>query len=165
MSETLVLGDFLPYLLNRAGVQTGQVFSLSLAEFGLALPEWRILIALWQAEEQRLTDLSETIAVDYSTLSRQVAGLEKTGLAARKRSKTDARAVAIALTAKGRKLTEKLIPIAREHEAAAVEGLTSQELQALQHCLKRIFENLKSYERHLTGDAAQRKTRTSNSGR
>ena len=157
MPETLILGEFLPYLLNRAGVQTGQIFSLSLKEHGLALPEWRILIALWQAEEQRLTDLSETIGVDYSTLSRQIAGLEKAGLAVRKKSKSDARAVAIALTAKGRKLTGKIIPIARTHEAVAVRGLTSEDLQTLQHCLNLIFENLKTYERQLTSDDAPRK--------
>jgi MarR family transcriptional regulator, organic hydroperoxide resistance regulator len=163
MSETLILGEFLPYLLNRAGVQTGQIFTLSLTEFGLTLPEWRILIALWQAEEQRLTDLSSTIAVDYSTLSRQVAGLEKAGLAVRKRSTSDARAVAIALTAKGKKLTARIIPIARAHEAAAVIGLTREELRTLQHCLKLIFDNLKAYELHLTSDVAQRKTRAGSS--
>jgi DNA-binding MarR family transcriptional regulator len=163
MSETLILGDFLPYLLNRAGVQTGQIFGLSLKEFGLTLPEWRILIALWQAEEQRLTDLSETVGVDYSTLSRQIAGLEKAGLAVRKRSRNDARAVAIALTPKGQKLTARIIPIARTHAAVAVRGLTNEELRTLQQCLKLIFANLKAYQKEMESETEPRKVR--NSGR
>jgi DNA-binding MarR family transcriptional regulator len=161
MSETLILGDFLPYLLNRAGVQTGHIFSLSLKEFGLTLPEWRILIALWQAEEQRLIDLAETVGVDYSTLSRQIAGLEKAGLAIRKRSRNDARAVAIALTSKGQKLTARLIPIARTHAAVAVKGLSPEELRALQHSLKLIFENLQAYEKELTCEIEPRTARSS----
>lgn len=165
MAETLVLRDFLPYLLNRAGVQTGQIFSLSLKKFGLTLPEWRILIALWRVDEQRLTDLSERIGVDYSTLSRQISGLEKSGLVVRRRSKADARAAAIVLTAKGQRLTARIIPIARTHESVAVTGLTKEELQILERCLKLIFKNLQDYEQDLAGDIAPRKLRAARSSK
>jgi DNA-binding MarR family transcriptional regulator len=146
MPEQLALESFLPYLLNRAGVQTGQIFSLALKKFRLTLPEWRILIALWQSNDQRLRDLAETTVVDHSTLSRQIAALERAGLVARMRSKSDARALCIALTPKGKKLTARIIPIARAHEAAATKGLTEQQLLNLEHCLKLIYENLKAFE-------------------
>lgn len=150
MAEELSLPDFLPYLLNRAGVQTGQNFSLALKKFRLTLPEWRILIALWQSDNQRLRDLVETTTVDHSTLSRQIASLEKAGLVARKRSASDARALSLVVTAKGRKLTARIIPIARAHEAAATEGLTDEQLETLRFCLKLIYKNLKGFEH---GDA------------
>lgn len=149
MSEALILDSFLPHLLNKAGVQTGQTFGLSLKEFGLTLPDWRILIALWEVEEQRLIDLSEATVVDYSTLSRQIASLQKSGLVVRKRSKNDARAISIVLTTKGRRLTAQIIPIARAHEAAAVQGLSSKQLDTLAQCLREIFSNLKAYEEKL----------------
>jgi DNA-binding MarR family transcriptional regulator len=146
MPEQLVLSNFLPHLLNRAGVKTGQIFSLALKEFRLTLPDWRILIALWQNDNQRLRDLAETTVVDHSTLSRQIAALEKAGLVVRKRSRSDARALCIALTAKGKKLTAKIIPIARAHGTAAIKGLTDEQLLTLEQCLKLIFENLKTFE-------------------
>jgi DNA-binding MarR family transcriptional regulator len=119
MPEQLILTKFLPYLLNRAGVQTEQMFSLALKGFGLTLPEWRILIVLWQGEDRRLRDLAETTIVDESTLSRQIAALEQADLVVRRRSKTDGRALCIALTPKGKKLTARIIPIAQAHAAAA----------------------------------------------
>jgi DNA-binding MarR family transcriptional regulator len=144
--EKLVLGRFLPYLLNRAGAQTAQVFGTVLKEFGLTLPEWRILIALWQNEDRRLRDLSEITVVDHSTLSRQISNLERANLVTRGRSKDDGRALRIALTAKGKKITSTLIPIARAQAAAAIQGLTKQQLATLEECLMRIFENLRTFE-------------------
>jgi MarR family transcriptional regulator, organic hydroperoxide resistance regulator len=147
--EQLLLAKFLPYLLNRAGVQTGQIFSLALKEFGLTLADWRILIALWQREDQRLRDLVETTVVDHSTLSRQIVALEDAGLLVRRRSKNDGRALCIGLTAKGKKLTARIIPVARQQAAAAIDGLTKPQLQTLEECLNRIFENLQVLEKQV----------------
>ena len=146
MAEQLDLPAFVPYLLNRAGVQTGQNFGAALKQFRLNLQDWRILIALWQNDNQRLRDLAEITIVDHSTLSRQIVALEMANLVVRKRSTSDARALCIALTAKGRNLTAKIIPIARAHEAAAIKGLSTEQLDTLAHCLKLIYKNLKDFE-------------------
>jgi DNA-binding MarR family transcriptional regulator len=146
MATQLDLSTFLPYLLNRAGVQTGLNFSAALKTFRLSLQDWRVLIALWRSEEQRLLDVAEITGVDRSTLSRQIAALAKAGLVARKKSASDGRALCIALTAKGRNLTARIIPIARAHEAAATKGLSAEQLETLTHCLKLIYENLKGFE-------------------
>jgi len=146
MAEQLDLPTFLPYLLNRAGVQTGLNFSAALKKFGLSLQDWRVLIALWHSDEQRLLDVADLIGVDRSTLSRQIAALEKSNLVVRRKSSSDGRALCIVLTKKGRALTAKLIPIARAHAAAATKGLTAEQLETLTYSLKLIYENLKGFE-------------------
>ena len=144
--ERFVLKDFLPYLANRAGVKTGLVFGEDLHAFGVTLAEWRILIALWENENLRLNDVAEIIVADLSTTSRQVRGLEREGLIARARSRTDRRALDLVLTEKGRDLTSRLIPVAQMHERVATRGLTPSDLTVLRHCLQTIYENLISFE-------------------
>jgi DNA-binding MarR family transcriptional regulator len=142
----LHLPTFLPHLLNRAGVQTGVNFSAALKKFRLSLQDWRVLIAIWHSDERRLLDISGLTGVDRSTLSRQIASLEKAGLVVRRKSSDDGRALSIVLTTKGRNLTAKIIPIARAHAAAATKGLDAKQLEALTSYLTLICENLKSFE-------------------
>jgi DNA-binding MarR family transcriptional regulator len=142
----LVLTDFLPYLVNRAGIKTGQSFSQDLHSFGLTLTDWRILIALSQADNQRLLELAEIVVTDVSTLSRQVVALERAGHILRKADRTDGRAVRLALSAKARNLLQKIIPIARMHARVAVRGINAADLATLQRCAAAIYENLEAFD-------------------
>jgi DNA-binding MarR family transcriptional regulator len=143
----LVLGEFLPYLLNRAGVKTGQTFSHDLESFGLILSDWRILIALWQSEHQPLSVIANITVSDLSTMSRQVRALEKAGLIARGRSKSDGRALNLVLTTKGKKMTAQIIPIAKLHESAATQGISEKDLNTVRRCVSQIYQNLVDFDR------------------
>lgn len=143
----LVLGEFLPYLLNRAGVKTGQTFSRDLEAFGLILSDWRILIALWQNENQPLSVIAEITVSDLSTMSRQVRALEKAGLLARHRSKSDGRALNLALTSKGEKMMAQIIPIAKLHESEATQGISEKDLATVRCCVVRIYQNLVAFDK------------------
>jgi len=143
----LVLGEFLPYLLNRTGVKTGQTFSRDLEAFGLILSDWRILIALWQNENQPLSVIAEMTVSDLSTMSRQVRALEKAGLIARQRSKSDGRALNLVLTPKGRKMTAQIIPIAKLHESAATQGISEKDLATVRRSVMQIYQNLVAFDK------------------
>jgi DNA-binding MarR family transcriptional regulator len=145
-SHKLILLDFLPYLLNRAGIKTGQSFAQDLQAFGLTLTDWRILIALSQAENQRLLELAEIVVTDVSTLSRQVAALQRAGLILRKRDRNDGRALRLALSAKARHLLLRTIPIARMHERIAVRGINDEDLATLRRCASIIYHNLEAFD-------------------
>ncbi|TIP81777.1 MAG: MarR family transcriptional regulator, partial [Mesorhizobium sp.] len=58
----------LPYLLNRADVRIGDLFSQRLAEYDLTLPMYRAMAVLRQEGPQRLSDLSAMITVEISTV-------------------------------------------------------------------------------------------------
>ena len=142
----LVLVDFLPYLVNRAGLKTGQSFGQDLQTFGLTLTDWRILIALSQADSHRLLELAEIVVTDVSTLSRQVVALEHSGHILRRRDRTDGRALRLALSAKARHLLQEIIPIASMHERVAVRGISAQDLATLRRCAATIYENLEAFD-------------------
>ena len=144
--QKLVLLDFLPYLINRAGIKTGQSFAQDLQTFGLTLTDWRILIALSQADNQRLLELAEIVVTDVSTLSRQVVALQRAGLILRKRDRNDGRALRLALSAKARNLLLRIIPIARMHQHVAVRGINDQDLATLRRCASIIYHNLEAFD-------------------
>jgi Transcriptional regulators len=113
------LTNSFPYLLNRVGVQMGELFSRRIAGYGVTLPMYRVMAALWETGDQRLGDLAAMTTIEISTLSRLVGEMKRRGLVTRARLKDNGRTVAINLTPKGRTLVEELIPIAIRFEEVA----------------------------------------------
>jgi MarR family transcriptional regulator, organic hydroperoxide resistance regulator len=143
----LDLGNFLPYLVNRVSTAFVADFSENaLARYDLSIAMWRVLAALAYNGEQRLIDLALMTSIDVSTLSRLVTRLLHAGLVSRKRSKTSNREVLIELTAKGRGIVDRLIPIARNLERTAVDGIVPKDLAAIKRSLRRIYENMEKSE-------------------
>jgi DNA-binding MarR family transcriptional regulator len=132
----------LPYLVNRVGVHMVRIFTPELRRFGIGLGMWRVLAALWQAPGTRLIDLAALTCIEVSTLSRTVSALRRRGLVTRTRQGSDARAVRIALSPRGRALTARLIPLALEREAQMAAGLSPGELAELKRLLTRVHGTL-----------------------
>lgn len=136
------LGDYVPYLLSRAGITLSHNFSRELDRFGVTLPMWRVMSALLDEGEQRLGDLARITAIELSTLSRIAAAMEAKGLVTRRRSGQDARAVLIALTSDGHRTSEAIVPHALDYETTAVAGMSDEEVQTLKGLLQRLYGNL-----------------------
>jgi MarR family transcriptional regulator, organic hydroperoxide resistance regulator len=142
-NPSLKLDDFLPYLVNRVGAGLVERFSReALAEGGLTIDMWRVLVRLADSGAQRQIDLASATSIEASTVSRIVTRLVKRGLVTRSRSKTSSREVVIDLAAKGRALVKKLIPVALDLERAAAAGITTAELARLKQILRKIYGNL-----------------------
>ena len=137
----------IPYLLARAGMRMGQAFSKELKPFDLSLTEWRVCVALQHKTHQRLSELASHTATEPSTLSRVVDGLLQRGLLVRDRSGEDARALALNLTAAGRDLTQRVIPLAQLYERVSLAGLTSAQADALRDMLRSIYDNMAVLDR------------------
>jgi DNA-binding MarR family transcriptional regulator len=141
----LDLGEFLPYLVNRAGVIIAEQFGIeTLAPHRLSIVMWRVMAVLASNGSQRQIDLAELTSIDASTLSRMVTRLVRMGLLIRTRSTTSSREVVVTLSARGNALVARLIPQAYEIEAAAAAGLSPDELALVKRCLRRIYGNMKS---------------------
>lgn len=160
MPQQFVLRQFLPYLLNRAGVKIGLSFSRDISPYNITLPMWRVLVALWEGGDQRLLELSALTSIDFSTLSRILVGMEKKGLILRKRSGTDARALSLSLTQHGRTLTEKIIPIACHYERVAVAGLSDSDVRKLKRLLAKLYVNIEKFDA-VHADHEENKNRSS----
>ena len=138
-----------PYLLNRVGALMGELFSLKLEPYGVTLPMYRVLAALRERGDQRLSDLNQMTSIEISTLSRLVGNLKRKGLVTRTRPDTNARTVAINLTAKGRDLVDQLIPLAMHFEEVGVRSFGSAEIQGLKNALTNVYANLCDLKRDL----------------
>lgn len=136
------LGRYLPYLINRAGARLALGFAQEIRRHGIVLQEWRVLAALAAHGRQRLSDLAALTSIDLSTLSRLVARMARAGLVARGRANGDRREIALALTARGKRVTRAIIPVARRYERAALHGFSAADEAALKALLVRVYANL-----------------------
>lgn len=142
MARKLILQEFLPYLLNRAGVRMGLMFSRDVEPLEITLPMWRVMIELWHRGEFRLGELAERTAIDLSTLSRLLVVMQKKGLIIRRRSTLDKRALSLALTPEGLAMSERVAPFAMHYEQIAMKGMSDAEVKMLKRLLQQVFDNL-----------------------
>lgn len=141
------LDSYLPYLLNRAGARIATAFGEEMRPLGASLQIWRVLAALRERDGRRMGDLSQTTSIEVSTLTRLVDNMEKTGLVERRRDGGDARVVALHVTAAGRRLTRRILPIAERYEAVALKGFSGREAELLRKALQRLYRNMDGLER------------------
>jgi DNA-binding MarR family transcriptional regulator len=141
------LDSYLPYLLNRASTRIAASFSDRIRPLGATLQMWRVLAALRDRDGRRMGDLSATTSIEVSTLTRLVDTMEKKCLVARRRDVEDARAIVLHATAGGRRMTERILPIAEHYETAALGGFTALEADKLKAALRRLYANMAALDR------------------
>ena len=140
------LDSYLPYLLNRAGARIAASFSEEVRPLGATLQMWRVLAALREQDGRRMGDLSTTTSIEVSTLTRLIDGMEEKGLVARRRDPEDARAIVLHVTAAGRRLARRILPIAERYEAVALAGFNRAEAETLKAALRRLYSNMEGLD-------------------
>jgi DNA-binding MarR family transcriptional regulator len=140
--QRLDLEQYFPYLVNRVGFALVARYQRSLDPYGLSIEMWRVLAVLSSRGELRQVDIARMTSIDASTLSRLVARIIRLGLVTRARSKSNQREVAVRLSAKGRSVVERLIPIARRLEQEAIAGLTPRQQEEAREVLRTMYANL-----------------------
>ena len=141
----LDLAGYFPYLINRVGAVFVESFtSEALDAEDISIAMWRVLAALSNNGTQRQIDLAQRTSIEVSTLSRIVARLLRRGLITRKRSREDNREFSVTLSASGRKLVRRLIPIARVQEKKAVAKISPRDLETARKVLRAMYGNLAS---------------------
>ncbi len=141
------LAQYLPYLLNRAGARIAAAFNSEMRQIGASLQVWRVLAALREQDGRRMGDLSKTTSIEVSTLTRLVDNMEKDGLVVRRREAGDARAISLHVTPSGRRLTQRILPIAERYETVALKGFSAGEAAVLKKALCRLYDNMDALER------------------
>ena len=116
----------------------------ALDKAGVNIQSWRVLIALYQGGEQTVGDLSELTSINFSTLSRVLDRMEDKNLARRQRGADDARSFTVILTSKGKAVTEKILPYAKDLEVLATSDFTEAELNKLRELLSKLYIGLGS---------------------
>ena len=109
-----------------------------LEPMGLTHPQYLVMLALWESEPLRVSELADRLSLEPATLSPLVKRLEAGGLVARRREPGDERAVAVTLTPAGRALRSQAerIPPA----VVARLGIELPELEELRDRLTSVIE-------------------------
>ena len=112
------LSAFLPYQLAVVSSRISREFSeLYRAEFGLTIPEWRVLAHLAQSDQVSVREIQARVDMDKSKVSRAAARLEAQGLIEKRENLEDRRLLDMRLTTKGRDLIARIVPIADAYQA------------------------------------------------
>lgn len=147
------LSTSMPFLLARLGVRMGALFSQRIAVYDLTLPMYRVLAALSERPDQKLSELSVMTDVELSTMSRLVGTMVTKGLVSRHRQPTNERTVRINLTTRGIDMAALLAKEALHYEDVAVSTLKSAEIERLKMTLNRIYEAVDVLEDELVANA------------
>ncbi|SDL00817.1 DNA-binding transcriptional regulator, MarR family [Nocardioides sp. YR527] len=97
-----------------------------LEPMGLTHPQYLVMLALWEEEPLRVSELSRKVQLDPGTLSPLLKRLEAQDYIRRERNKSDERSLAVVLTERGRALrddAEKIPPAIVERLDMSVEEL------------------------------------------
>ena len=105
---------------------------------GLTHPQYLVMLALWEDEPLRVSELADRLSLEPATLSPLLKRLESAGLVTRRRDPHDERAVAVGLTPAGRRLRARAERIPPAVMARLGIGLT--ELEELRDRLTTVIE-------------------------
>ena len=130
------LGNFLPYLLAvTASAVSDRIAEEYRARFGIRIPEWRVLVVLGDAGAQTQRDLVRATQLDKVAVNRACKALETRGLVQRRANIRDGRSHHVELSAEGRAVHERIMPLALEMERSILGALSEPERQVLERLL------------------------------
>lgn len=138
----LVLEQHLFYLFGQALGRRDRMLRQALKPLGIEVDQWRILASLNAREGCSVTVLAETTAIERTTLTRALARIRARRLVERAPDEFDRRATRLRLSAKGRRLYERALPIVLKQNELAVAGMDAKEVAAFRAQLWRIIHNL-----------------------
>ena len=142
--QALELEKFLPYRLSvLAQLVSESLHALYAAPFGLSVAQWRVMAALGRFAPLTASEVGTRIVMDKVAVSRAVAGLMKRQLVERATDSADRRRASLKLSAKGRAMHARIVPIALDYEARLYKSLSAEERRAFDALSDRLFAHAK----------------------
>lgn len=139
-------------LLHRANQVTHDVFLETLGSDGPTPRQLAVLGAVSRKEGASQTDIVAMTGIDRSTLADVVKRLTQRGLLVRRRTKHDARAYSVRLTADGEAVLARAAPLAQAVEERLLTPLDHErrrelleDLEAVATSVRRPLERTASY--------------------
>ena len=135
------LADFLPYQLSIASnAVSSRIAEQYRRRFALKTTEWRIMAVLGDSGPLTQRDLSQITLMDKVPGNRACKTLEDRGLAARQPNAADGRSHLLELTAEGRAVHSRIMPLALDIERELFSALDENEREQLKSMLLRLRE-------------------------
>jgi MarR family 2-MHQ and catechol resistance regulon transcriptional repressor len=129
-----------------------RVVSARVLEYGLTIPQFGILEALYHVGPLSLGDLADKLLVTGGNVTYVMDRLEDQGLVYRQRSDLDRRVVEARLTDEGKALIERIFPDHARFIGQVVDHLEPEEQRDLRELLKRLGKGLAARSAAASGD-------------
>jgi len=130
------------HLLRRAQQYAHDLYSKEVGGTGPTPRQFEVLHVVAQNAGLSQTDLVRHTGIDRSTLADMIARMMKKGLLSRKRTKEDARANAVSITAAGRKMLSGASSKVVKSDGAVLKVLPKTQQAAFMKALKAYAEAL-----------------------
>jgi DNA-binding MarR family transcriptional regulator len=150
----LLLEEFLPYRLAvLAHAVSRALADVYTQNFGLSIPEWRILANLGRFGPLNAGELAERSSMDKPKVTRALQRLEARGLTQRKTEPSDRRQVRLALTRRGKATFRQIASLALDWQAKLTASLEKEERIALDRILSKLARRSEELRSNSAQDA------------
>jgi DNA-binding MarR family transcriptional regulator len=137
----------LPRLLRATYFAMHRASDAHFARHGITADQFVVLACLGEQDAAMQQDLVRRAASDPSTIRAMLVLLEGRGLVVRERHPADGRAREVSLTAKGRRLYERLWRTSEPIRAQLLADFSEQETDQVIEFLQRLIHNTNSTDR------------------
>ena len=138
--DSTKLDDFLCFAIYSTNLAVNRVYKPLLDQLGLTYPQYIVLIALYDEDDQTVGGLGDKLFLDSSTLTPLLKRMEAMGHLTRQRDPEDERQVRVRLTPQGRSVRERALAF-RSGLVKAI-GLGAADFQHLREQLVKLRGNL-----------------------
>jgi DNA-binding MarR family transcriptional regulator len=143
-AQALELENFLPYRLSvLAQLVSESLHDLYAGPFDLSVTQWRVMAALGRFAPLAASDVGQRIVMDKVAVSRAVGTLMTRGLVERATDRQDRRRATLRLSARGRAMYGRIVPLALDYEARLSEALSGEERRSFDALSDRLFARAK----------------------
>ena len=109
--ETLRLDNQLCFALYAASLAMNKAYKPHLGALGLTYPQYLVMLVLWEHSQLTVSEIGEKLFLDSGTLTPLLKRLEASEFVVRQRDASDERRVYVSLTAAGKNLKKKILPL------------------------------------------------------
>ncbi|NNG04197.1 MAG: winged helix-turn-helix transcriptional regulator [Inquilinus sp.] len=124
--------------LRRAGRAVSRIYDSALQPAGLKGTQFSLLAVVANLSPTNPVEVAEMMAMDRTTLSRNLRPLVAAGLIALEPGEEDRRRRSVVLTAKGRATLEKAMPLWRQAQRRTEEAVGKGRMGRLREDLDRV---------------------------
>lgn len=140
------LDDRLAHLIKDATRALVRALQIRLIEYDVSFGHWTFLRILWQKDGITQRALSEAAGVMEPTTYSALTGMEKLGYIERRQTPENKKNMYVFLTAQGRALESKLVPLAIEVNEISLRGTKEEDIRTTRKVLLEMIKNLAADE-------------------
>ncbi|MDB5360521.1 MAG: putative transcriptional regulator protein MarR family [Rhodospirillales bacterium] len=141
VAEERKLNDFFCFTVYRTTHAINRVYKPLLDALGLTYPQYLVMVALWERDDQTVGGLGQKLSLESNTLTPLLKRLEALGHLKRTRNPHDERQVKVSLTEQGKALkTRTKAARGCVLEASGMEVKDFRRLQGELALLRRALE-------------------------